>query len=125
MRLLFAALLLCFAGCFPDQAEAPDPNDLDPTEQTATGIISGEVRTSDERPVPNAIVYLPDIDLSTTTDAQGRFTLDNLSEGTYAIEAVPPGSERAQAVDGVFPTAGGTVGVSIGDTARIVLRLPD
>ena len=124
MRLL-AALLLCFSGCFPDQVEAPNPDAPDPTTQIATGTIAGEVRTSDDRPVPNAVVYLPDIDLSTTTDAQGRFILDNLSEGTYDIEAVPPGTERAQAVDGVFPTTGSTVGVSIGDTARIVLKLPN
>lgn len=125
MRLLLAALLLCCGGCFPDQAEAPATDAADPTEQIATGTIVGEVRMADDRPMPNAVVYLREIDLSTTTDSQGRFVLDNLSEGTYSIEAVPPGTERDQAVDGLFPTAGATIGVGMGDTARIVLRLPE
>ncbi len=124
MRLLLAALLLCLSGCFPDQAEAPKPDESNPTEQMPTGVIAGEVLGPDERPVANAVVYLPDANLSATTDTRGRFTLDNLSEGVYAIEAVPPGTERAQAVDGANPVAGGTVSVQVGDTARITLRLP-
>lgn len=124
MRLLFVFLMLCTAGCFPERSEAPDPDAPAPNEQFATGTITGEVRTSDDRPVPNAVVYLREIDLSTTTGVDGRFAFDNLSEGTYSVEAVPPGTERAQAIDGVFATAGETVGVQVGDTARITLRLP-
>lgn len=123
MRLLLAALLLCVAGCFPERSEAPDP-DAPPMQQMETGTIIGEVSTADGRPMPNAVVYLREIDLSTTTDASGRFVIGNLSKGVYSIEAVPPGTERIQATDGVFATAGESVGVEIGDTARVKLRLP-
>jgi hypothetical protein len=122
MRLALLLLVLVASACFPDQAEPPDPGQAPTT--LASGVIAGTVVTSSGQPVAGAVVYLPQIDVSATTGPSGMFVLPNLSEGTYDIEAVPPGSRRAQAIDGANPVGGDRVSVRVGDTSRVTLRLP-
>src|SRR6185295_7136496 len=67
MKQLVAILVLAFPLiAVPLGAQAP------PAEPT---VISGQVLDSDGKPLPGAIVSLPALNLTVTTDAEGRYTL--------------------------------------------------
>jgi iron complex outermembrane receptor protein len=53
----------------------------------AAGSISGTVTDKkDGTPIPGATVTIPDLKTGTITDANGKFTLDHISRGTYIIQ---------------------------------------
>src|SRR3954466_16297379 len=56
-------------------------------KDAAAGSISGTVTDKkDGTPIPGATVTIPDLKTGTITDANGKFTLDHISRGTYIIQ---------------------------------------
>lgn len=53
--------------------------------------ISGRIARADGEPLAGALVIAQGEGISTTTDAEGRYTLNGLSEGTHALVASMPG----------------------------------
>ena len=45
--------------------------------------ISGKITGDNARPVPDAFIYLLNTNISTLSDADGNFSLKNISAGTY------------------------------------------
>jgi len=85
-------------------SEAPKPTH---------GIVSGIVGDDALYPLPNATIWVVGLDLSATTDGNGRFALVNVPAGIYILE----GSKKDHA------TVQTTVDVQPGETARAVLLL--
>ena len=78
-----------------------------------TGTLAGTVfDNADESPITGATVAIAALDRSTTTDSEGAFTLDDLEEGTYTVEANADG--YAAATREVTITAGETTNAVIG-----------
>nr|WP_217452189.1 TonB-dependent receptor [Mucilaginibacter humi] len=64
------------ANTFLTKAEEPDP-----------GTISGTVTDKkDGSPIVGATVSIPDLKTGTITDANGKYTLNHLSKGTYIVQ---------------------------------------
>src|SRR5690606_34996600 len=56
-----------------------------PDSATTTARVSGTVRDSAGTPLANARVSVAALDITTTTDGDGRFTLGSLRSGRYHI----------------------------------------
>lgn len=66
-----------------------------PAAQTA-GVVTGSIHDSSGAPVANATVRLTGAaQLTTTSDAQGAFTFNNVTPGIYAFTATKPGYNTA------------------------------
>ena len=67
-------------------------NDLSATNRTngqeeiASGIISGQIKTTDGLPAVFVTVYMKENNRATVTDDKGYFTIKNLKEGIYTLE---------------------------------------
>lgn len=103
----------------------------------ATGSVSGRVTTPDQKPAANATVKIvsdskahkpdktaadgekPKKDKAAgpsytgTTDADGKFTIDNIPPGQYTVTAVIKDVGRARS----------TISVAAGKTAEVVLQM--
>ncbi|HEX8655894.1 MAG TPA: outer membrane beta-barrel protein [Hymenobacter sp.] len=84
--------------------------------QAQTGTLSGQTRDTDGASVPFAnvlLLHLPDSAVlkATAADDQGRYTLDNLAPGTYALQARMLSYRNSGAVGVAVPEAGGPVAV--------------
>ncbi len=79
--------------------------------QTATGGVSGVVRTTDGEPVKDAVITVASTTFRTTTDADGAFSLTGLPVGNYTLEIESPSYGRA--VERVEITAGETPEIKI------------
>lgn len=55
-------------------------------EEIATGIISGQIKTTDGLPAVFVTVYMKENNRATVTDDKGFFTIKNLKEGLYTLE---------------------------------------
>lgn len=83
--------------------------------QEPTGTVAGTVvEASNGQPVSGAQVFIPDTDLGTLTNAQGRFVLVNVPEGEHALRAE---------ILGYTPETR-TVTVGADETAQVEFRLP-
>jgi len=51
----------------------------------ASNRLSGMVRDNDNKPLPGAIVEIPDLKKGGMTDSNGRYSIDNLPKGTYVV----------------------------------------
>ena len=72
------------------------------------GDLSGTVRDSAARPVEGVTVTIPDLGLSATTDAQGRYSFTDLAAGEHRI-AVELASDVRQHASAQVPETGETV----------------
>ncbi len=94
-------LLTALAGC-SDAPPATDKEDdgfkdIDYKVDDQTGAILGIVVNEVIEPVSGATITLQDgTGRSTQTDAQGRFVLDELDEGSYFLSASKPGHTESQ-----------------------------
>jgi TonB-dependent receptor len=50
-------------------------------------VITGEVLDNNNRPLPGATIIISTINKGTASDINGHFTISNLTEGTYSLEA--------------------------------------
>ncbi len=101
---MLAVVLVTVAGCF--------------TSTAMNYTIDGQVIDATGRPVPEVSITLQDgpgtfPDLAALTDAEGRFTLHDLSVGRFTLRLVPPEGEPVSRM----------VEVGNGGTERLVLRL--
>ena len=88
-----------------------------------TGTLAGTVfDNADETPIAGATVGITALDRSTTTDSEGAYTLDDLEEGTYTVEANADG--YAAAMREVTITAGETTNAFIGLDAETSSNAP-
>ncbi|HZX10025.1 MAG TPA: TonB-dependent receptor plug domain-containing protein, partial [Acidobacteriota bacterium] len=60
-------------------------------QETSTSIIKGKVVDSDKVPITHAIVLVPEIGISTKTDAFGFFELKRIPRGKYHLEIIKEG----------------------------------
>lgn len=105
-----ASLALALGLAIPARAQ-PSERPGDP----ATGGVEGRVTTADGRPVAGARVGLVEApELTSTTDADGRFHLLNVPAGRYRLRAELEGFGRAER----------TVEVRAGATTPLRLSLP-
>jgi hypothetical protein len=75
-------------------------------------VITGTVRdSSDGRPLPDAIVYIPNSGIGAATGADGRFTLRLPSHGRYDVVAALIGYRRERIP--VVPSAAETLSLDI------------
>lgn len=80
------------------------------------GSVSGVVMTPQERPIPRAIVTLDRdgaIAVNAVTDAQGRFSLDGVPEGSYRVIVSAHDYETFTTVIRVHPDQETTIAVSL------------
>ena len=121
--LLLAFLLagLALAGCSDAAADEPIEVEVAPGQivtvseapKPTHGIVSGIVGDDALYPLPNATVWVLGLNLSATTDGNGRFAIVNVPAGIYILE----GSKKDHA------TVQTTADVQPGQTARAVLLL--
>jgi hypothetical protein len=102
-----ACLLLCAASAFAQQKTTPLPND------PSIGIINGVVTDTDRAAIPNAKVDLEEPTgktsiLSTTSDANGVFSLSPVTPGTYRVRIKAAGFS-AWKVENIVVPPGQTV----------------
>jgi hypothetical protein len=120
---LLATLLLCssaLAGCSggdggPMEVEVAPGQVITVTEapKPTHGIVSGIVGDDALYPLPGATVWVLGLNLSTTTDSNGRFALVNVPAGVYILEGSKKDHATVQTTADVLP----------GETARAVLLL--
>lgn len=80
----FALLLLALQACTDVEATNPyDPGA--PASVKAPGTLHGRVLLPDASPAAGAAVGLADTSVSATTDAEGRFTLTEVPEGSHLL----------------------------------------
>lgn len=80
----FALLLLALQACTDVEATNPyDPGA--PASVKALGTLRGRVLLPDASPAVGAAVGLSDTSVTTTTDAEGRFTLSEVPEGAHLL----------------------------------------
>jgi len=61
-----------------------------------TGIITGQIKTTDGQPAASVTVYIKENGKFTTTDEQGRFSIKNLKNGVYTLEVTMVGLKSQQ-----------------------------
>ncbi len=88
INIIVFTLLIIFLTCCLQQIENPS------TPSAERGIIEGVVANSSSgAPIPNATVYIQGSNLSTTTDSQGRYRIENVPSGTQIVFAQASGYE--------------------------------
>ncbi|SFD14883.1 iron complex outermembrane recepter protein [Chitinophaga sp. CF118] len=66
----------------------PAASALNIPDEIADNTLSGTVRDkSSNTPLPGATIYLPDLHVGASADAQGHYTIKNLPKGRYLVEA--------------------------------------
>ena len=55
-------------------------------EEIGSGVISGQIKTTDGLPAVFVTVYMKETNRATITDDKGYFTIKNLKEGVYTLE---------------------------------------
>ena len=98
LTVLPVAALLVLSAAFSRAQTIPPPRDVAPRATPSEPLsghasLSGQVRTTDDRPLRGAVVVLRPIDgqaLGVTTDGDGRYRFDNVSAGRYTLQASKP-----------------------------------
>ena len=80
-----------------------------------TGIITGQIKTTDGQPAASVTVYIKENGKFTTTDEQGRFSIKNLKNGVYTLEVTMVGLKSQQK----------TVEVKNGEAASVEIVLSE
>ncbi len=106
LRTLFAVALLSLASALVAHA------------QSNRGTVAGTVTDAEGRPLPGVQVVDPALQRGTTTDADGRYRIDNLPLGAHRLEFRFVGYQAA--VREVTLTAGETATVDVSLQARVL-----
>jgi iron complex outermembrane receptor protein len=80
-RFLLASALLLAARAASAQTPAPTPR-----ATTAVSLSGRVLDQSTQQPLPGATVFFPDLKQSTATDADGRFSFQNLPRGRFLVQ---------------------------------------
>jgi hypothetical protein len=84
---------------------------------TAGGTVAGTVVDQNREPVAGATVTIPDLELTTTTDAEGKFTFEHVADGRFNLRAFGP-PRRPRRLEGM-----GLLWVQDGKVAGTTIRL--
>ncbi|PEN04995.1 hypothetical protein CRI93_14130 [Longimonas halophila] len=68
-----------------------------PVSRIQTGTLTGRVTQTDGTPLPGVQVVLQGTPIGTTTDTEGRYTIEDIEAGTYTVRATFLGYAPAQA----------------------------
>jgi outer membrane receptor protein involved in Fe transport len=104
----FALLLGLTLAALPATVRA---RTLPATPAAPADTLTGQVRGPDGEPVPDAEVYVVEMDRSVLTDTTGTFRLAHTEQSTYTLRVSAPG--YASWVGKVSPSNGHTVNVSL------------
>jgi hypothetical protein len=77
-----AVALIAFAACVSSAMETSTPA---VAQTTGTVTVTGRVRTSDGKPVPDARVYVPGTNEVARTDARGNYSLTGVPGGPQVV----------------------------------------
>nr|WP_253894281.1 carboxypeptidase regulatory-like domain-containing protein [Myxococcus xanthus] len=120
------ALLLALSACTPDSpAPTPDAGTQPHDSGTQLGRVTGQALLEGESHHEGTTVILSGVSDSVTTDAQGRFTFDNVPTGTHTVAAHRSNYEQAEDTLEVQP--GQTTSVDLSLSRRqeaLVLEAP-
>jgi iron complex outermembrane receptor protein len=83
-----------------------------------SGIISGEIKTTDGLPAAFVTVYLKENSKTAITDEQGRFVIKNLKEGVYTLEITMVGLKPQQKIVGVKNNATTVLSIVLSEDAK-------
>lgn len=110
-----AILIPVLAGCVEAGKEATiSPSQSLPTDSASdTGAIAGIVTNDELTPIPDARVSVPSLNRSVRT----------VVDGTFLLEAVPPGEHKLVIEAIGHNSLGGTVSVIVGETASVKYAL--
>jgi hypothetical protein len=99
---LFAAVLLVFAGCTPDDTDVPDTDVADADTDTDTdsdtdtdteaplgASLSGKVLDEDGKPVAARVNVCRDLCKTKSTDATGAYAFDDIEPWTASFYVIP------------------------------------
>ncbi len=97
MRHIFTTILIAIS------LNALPQNNLNAIANTApaeipAGVITGQIKTSDDRPAAYVSVYLKENNKTTMTDENGFFSLKNIKEGIYTLEITMVGLKPQQKI---------------------------
>ncbi|WP_063747611.1 carboxypeptidase regulatory-like domain-containing protein [Corallococcus macrosporus] len=108
------ALLLALAACgVSTTGPSPDGGTQGPDSGTGIGRVTGQALLQGASAHDGISISLEGTSLSTTTDAQGRFSLENVTSGGYTVLARKAGYAEARS----------TVTVLAGQAANVTLNL--
>lgn len=86
--------------------------------EVPTGIISGQVLTTDGQPAAYVTIYVRENDKTIITDEKGFFTIKNLKEGTYTLDISMVGLKPQQKVVEVRNDQPVSVSITLIEDAR-------
>jgi iron complex outermembrane receptor protein len=117
VRHIFTAILLATALNATAQNNLNTISATTPVEQPA-GVISGQIKTSDDRPAAYVSVYLKESNKVTMTDENGFFSLRNIKEGVYTLEITMVGLKPQQKVVELKKDQVVTISVALAEDTR-------
>ena len=85
-RMSLIALVMIHLNVLAQDELATANNRTSAQGEVASGIISGQIKTTDGLPAVFVTVYLKENNRATVTDDKGFFTIKKLKEGTYTLE---------------------------------------
>lgn len=109
------ALLLALTACgVSTTAPSPDGGTQSPDSGTGAGRVTGQALLQGASAHDGISISLEGTSLSTTTNAEGRFSLESVTSGSYTVLARKAGYAEAR----------GAVTVLAGGTTTVTLNLP-
>ncbi|MGB5820376.1 MAG: TonB-dependent receptor [Saonia sp.] len=98
-------LMLFFGITFAHSAESPAHKEISNESQQQYVIVNGKILDNQNIPLPGASVFIKSLNIGTTADFSGLFTLDRVPAGTHTLEVSYLGFESVSqeiTIDGVL-----------------------
>jgi iron complex outermembrane receptor protein len=112
----FVLTVISLNGFSQNNLEERDESNT--SSELGSGIIIGEIRTTDGQPAASVTVYLRENNKTSLTDEQGKFVIKNLKEGTYTLEITMVGLKPQQKVVAVKNNETTTISIVLVEDAK-------